>query len=436
MLMQVACIGISSRVCQEHRLLPTLPVHAAAPLGVREAMQCSAAELAANARRFPKLAEWAVLSTCHRVELYGCWPEAQVSPVQQLVELLATAGGCVPDSLLSCVYSFVDRSAAEHLCRVAAGLESMILGEPQILGQVGAARIAAEHSSSCGPTLLAIFRAAVRAGKRARSETGINRNPLSVSAVALTLAERTVGDLQRHSALIVGLGNMGRQALQALHQRGVRRLAVANRTRARMDAVIQQFDSRAYTLDELPQALPAAEIIVCATSSPTPLLTEPLVRRALVRREQLPLVILDIGVPRNVDPAVRSVPGVTLFDVDDLRIDLDESLAQRRREIPLVEAIVEEELDNLDRDLRQLAIVPLITDLRQQAEAIRQRELARALDHLRDSDPQVIEQFQHLSHSLVNGLLHGPTARLRQLATDGKSAEHASAVRELFGLRS
>jgi glutamyl-tRNA reductase len=229
---------------------------------------------------------------------------------------------------------------------------------------------------------------------------------------------------------------MGRGALKDLRKRGVTQLLLANRTRSTAESIAAQSGGTVYGLDELPAALRIADIVICATSASLPILTAPVVREAIAARPQTELVVLDLSVPRNVEPTVATLPGARLFDVDDLQIRLDASLADRRREMPKVESIVEEELVALDRELRQMTILPLISDLRQKAESIRLRELARTLSFLRAADPQVIEHVQHLSHSLVNGLLHGPTVRLRELATDGVTTDHAAAVRDLFGLES
>jgi glutamyl-tRNA reductase len=429
MTARLLCLGVSSRGCGG------LPAAPAASVELREDFRNALIAFAANGARISGLDERAILSTCHRVELYGCIGESQ-STIDVLRLQIGHALAIDPNRLNEHVYSLTGTSAARHLCRVAAGLESIVLGEPEILGQVNAARVSAEQARTSGPVLAAVFQSAIRAGRRARTETAISTNPASLSSLALGLAESILGDLRERRALIVGVGEMGRGALKDLRKRGVTKLLFANRTRSTAESIAAQCGGTVFGFEELPAALRIADIVICATSACSPILAARVVRDAIANRPQKELVILDLAVPRNVEPVVATLPGARLFDVDDLQVRLDASLAERRREMPKVESIVEEELIALDREMRQRTVLPLIADLRQKAEAIRRREFERTLGFLRSADPQVIEHVQHLSHSLVNGLLHGPTVRLRELATDGVTADHAAAVRDLFGLES
>ena len=239
-------------------------------------------------------------------------------------------------------------------------------------------------------------------------ETAISTNPASLSSLALGLAESHLGDCASHEFSSSAWARWAGGA-RILATRGLTQLLLANRTRSTAESIAAECGGTAFGLDELPAALRLADVAICATSASSPIFRHSVVREAMGNRSESALVMLDLSVPRNVDPAVAALPGVRLFDVDDLQIRLDESLAQRRREMPKVEAIIEEELASLDRELRQMTVLPLIAVLRQKAEAIRQRELERTLGYLRAADPQIIEHVQHLSHSLVNGLLHGPT---------------------------
>lgn len=418
---QISCLGLS---------------HHTAPVELRERLHCSLADvnrLPAGALADP-VQELAILSTCNRVELYAAINADSAVARGVLIGLLAQIHGVAPDSFSRQLYFYDGRTAATHLFRVATSLDSLVLGETQILGQVSDAYMSAVEAKVSGPVLSALFRAAIRAGKRARSETRISENPASISSVAVTLAQNRAGDLSERRCLVVGLGEMGQLALKGLRARGLSRIGVANRTRARAEAVAAAWGGPVYDLEQLPQALAEADVVVSATAAPRVVIDGAMVAAAMARRSRRDLVLIDLAVPRDVDPAVRSVPGVHLFDLDELQGHLDESLAAREEQIPRVEAIIDQEVDAFEAELQALRVRPLIVDLRQRAEAIRQRELGRTLRHLGDVDPQTLAHIQQLSRSLVNKLLHEPTIRLKEKANDGQAAAYAAAVRELFDL--
>ncbi|MCI0397151.1 MAG: glutamyl-tRNA reductase [Chloroflexi bacterium] len=419
--------------------------HRTAPVELRERVQCSLAGLnesgqspavqTAARNRFPELRELALLSTCNRLELYALLETAGArQPHDLLLDLLAGIHGLGFQAINNHLYNHTGRPAITHLCRVAAGLDSLVLGESQILGQVNDAFQAAAAAGTAGPALAALFRAAVRAGKRARTETAIGHNPASVSSVAVALVQEAAGELQQRRVLIVGAGEMGQLALKALHSRGIHDVTIVNRTVARAAAVAAQWGYRACSLEELPQALGTADVVISATGARYPIIREPLVRQALDQRNGAGLIFVDLAVPRDVETAVRHLPGVRLFDMDDLKSTLDESLAARQREVPKVEMIIAEEVEALAAEWQRLAVHPLIGDLRQKAERIRQRELQRTLRRLGDVDPATVAQIERLSLSLVNKLLHEPTIRLKEKAHDGQAAEYAALIRDLFGL--
>jgi len=266
-----------------------------------------------------------------------------------LVAILADAAGLNPRDVADHTYRHSGYEAVRHLCRVASGLDSMVLGEPQILGQVTQALTAARSSRTAGPVLDRVFRRAVRTGRRARTETSIGRNPASMSSVAVALAGSVVGTLRERRVLVIGLGEMGSVTVKALRSRQVREIAVANRTRARAEQVSARWGYRAYPMDDLAAAVEWADVVISSTSCPHPIVNEKMVRDVVSRRNGRSLVFVDIAVPRDIDPAVRELPGVHLFDADDLSGNLDEGLAARRNEIPKVEGIVAEEIARLER---------------------------------------------------------------------------------------
>jgi glutamyl-tRNA reductase len=389
--------------------------------------------LGPGAARCPAVEEHAVLSTCYRVELYAYLAEGVEDGRDELIDVLADTHGVDRDLLAAHLYVYVDEDVARHLCRVASGLDSLVLGEAEILGQVGSAYEAGREAGTVGPLLTLLFRTAITAGRRARAETAIGANPATASSMALSLAEGALGPLAGKRALVVGAGRIG---LKALSRRGIGEAAVANRTRERAVETASRFGASVHGLDELASELARADLVVTATSSEVPVLHVGTVRAAMAGRERRPLVVVDLAVPADVERSVADVDGVRLFDVDDLRAGLDDALASRLREVPNVETVVEEEVASFGRRFRELEVEPLVAEIRRQAEVVRAQELARAFRDLGEVDPETAERIEHLSRSLVKKILHEPTVRLRERAGAGEAEEVAAAVRELFGLDS
>jgi len=404
--------------------------HRTAPVELRERVGA----LGPGAERCPAVGEHAVLSTCYRVELYATLADGVDDAREELIGALVGEHGVDRALLLDHLYVHAGEDVARHLCRVASGLDSLVLGEAEILGQVGDAFGEATAAGSAGPMLSLLFRAAIRAGRRARAETAIGANPATASSMALSLAEGALGDLAERRVLVVGAGRIGLQTLKAATGRGIAQIAVANRTPERAAQVAARFGASSYALGELEDALGWADLAVTATSSEEPVVTGAAVRAAMSRRDERPLVLVDLAVPADVERDAADVPGARLFDVDDLRAGLDGAIASRLREVPKVEAIVEEEVDAFGRRYRELEVEPLVAAIRREAEAIRVQELDRTLRDLGDVDPQTAERIAHLSRTLVKKVLHEPTVRLRERAGAGEADEVAAAIRELFGL--
>jgi len=404
--------------------------HRTAPVELRERVGA----LGPGAERCPAVEEHAVLLTCYRVELYAYLAEGVEDAREELIGVLASAHGVERDLLREHLYVHAGEDVARHLCRVAAGLDSLVLGEAEILGQVGDAFEDGRRAGTNGPVLSLLFRTAIAAGRRARHETAIGANPATASSMALALAEGVLGDLREKRALVVGAGRIGLQTLKALSGRGIAQTAVANRTRERAVEAADRFRATAYGLDELEEALAWADVAVTATGSEAPVLSAETVSVAMSRRAERPLVLVDLAVPADVERNAGEVSGVRLFDVDDLRAGLDDAMGSRLREVPKVEAIVEDEVEGFGWRYRELEVEPLVAALRRQAEAIREQELERTLRHLGDVDAETAERIEHFSRALVKKLLHEPTVRLRERAGAGQADEVAAAVRELFGL--
>lgn len=413
-----------------HRLVCLGLSHRTAPVELRERLGA----LGAGAERCPVVREHASLETCYRVELYARLTSAVEDARDELVDALATTHDVPRELLLDHLYVHAGDDVARHLCRVATGLDSLVLGEAEILGQVGDALADGSAHGTVGPWLELLFRTAITAGRRARSETLIGANPATASSMALALAEGVLGDLREKNVLVVGAGRIGRQTLTVAASRGAASVTVANRTVESAVEATQRFGANARPLSELESALAGADVVVSATSAQEAVVLATTVAAVMRTRPARPLVIVDLAVPADVERAAGEVPGVRLFDVDDLRVGLDDAMSARLGEVPKVERILEEEVTGFERRYHELEVEPLLSELRKRAEAIREREVARALRDLGDVDPAVAEGVEHLSRSLVTKLLHDPTVRARERAGAGEADDVADAVRELFGI--
>lgn len=405
--------------------------HNSAPLARREGLDEEARNaLLDRLMVAAPAAEFAVLATCHRFELYATGEQVDLPLLR---EALAHVAGSSPDRLAPFLYHYEGEAAAGHLFRVAAGLESLILGEPQILGQVAGALHHARKMDSAGHLMTLLFHSALRAGRRARAESGISRDATSVGSAAAGIVEQALGGLQERAVLVVGCGEMGQLVLKSLAGRGVGTLHVANRNTARAARAASRWEAAVAPLAELVPLLARVDAVVTATASPTVLVSRQMVQEALVHRAGRPLVLVDIALPRNIEAGLDGLDGVSHFDVDMLLSGVDEGRARRAAEIPHVERLLAGESGQFGERWREAAARPLIGDLRRRAERIRQRQLARTLRHLPEADEETRRHIEHLTRALVNQLLHEPTRRLRDDHRRGETA-HAAAARYLFGL--
>jgi len=374
--------------------------------------------------------EGVILSTCNRLEVYALVRDAEVAE-QAIVDFLGHACSVSPALFREHLYVRHDEAAVRHLFRVAAGLDSMVLGEPQILGQITEAYEAALSQGAAGTVLSALFRAAIHTGKRVRTETAISVNPASISSVAAALANQLLGDLSERQVLLIGAGEMGAIAVRALQRRGVSKIVVANRTYKNAEQLAKAWDGQAITFQQLPEALVAADIVISSTGAPHTVLNRDLLEPAMAVRPNRPLFMIDIAVPRDIDPNVTEIRHVHLCDIDDLQGQAEDNVRERAQEIPHVEAIVAKELTGFLDWLASLDVVSTITDLRRQIEAVRQRELERLFNRL-DLNEHERELIATMSHRLVNKILHEPTLRLKQEAANGNGAIYISTMRQLF----
>lgn len=406
--------------------------HRTAPVEVRERVAVTPGGLPRALRRLKEhVAEGLILSTCNRTEVYGLAEDA-AGGGRALQAFMGEQWGEAAQELAPYLYVYVGRQAARHLCAVAAGMDSMILGEPQILGQVRQAYDVALREGAVGRHLAALCRQALAAGKRARTETAIARNAVSISSAAVELARQIFGELRPQQALLVGAGKMGDLTLHHLRAVGVSRVNVVNRTYERALQRAADFGGTAYGLDQLTDALAEADIAICSTEAPEFVVGPEAVGAAMERRPHRPLILIDIAVPRDVDPQVERIENVFLYDIDDLEVVCAANLLQRERELGKVEAIVEEEVARFERWFQTQEAVPTITLLRQHAERIREAELRRTMRRLRHLGEEERQALATLSAALVSKLLHHPIAALK--AANGRSPQVDQAVRKLFGL--
>jgi glutamyl-tRNA reductase len=381
------------------------------------------------------LRELVLLSTCHRVELYGVPADDVTRPsvaLDAMARLLASRGQD-RDAMDAQVRRLVGTEATRHLFRVAAGLESMVLGESEVLGQVAASLALAVRVGAAGPVLTPLFEAAVRMGRRARAETGIATVAASVSSIAAELAEELAEELRGRRALFLGAGKIAVLAAKALRARGYWEMSLAAPPNADSCALAAELGATAVDAQGIPQAIAESDLVFTCAGAPIPV-DAATVRRAMRGRVARPLVFIDLAAGDVLEPAVGELAGVRIVGPDDLRERIDLAIAGRRREAPLVETMVEEELRSLQARADGSSLSGVVAALRARAEEIRQRELSRAMASLPDVDAAVRTQMEWLSVSLVNKLLDEPTRRLRAEATQGQANPYADVTRELFGL--
>ncbi len=417
--------------------------HETAPIDIREQLALSRQEiaelLATLCAPYSPLAEAVLLSTCNRVEMYALTQESdEVRDTRQAMRFIEEHLAGVHDMPLATLRRHLvygeGQQAVEHLCRVAAGLDSMILGEAQILGQVVDAHETAIDCGTAGPVLAALLRKAIECGKRARTETDIGGSAASVSYAAVELAKNTLGSLKGRNVLLIGAGEMAQLAAHNLCAGGADRFLVVNRTFERAERLARPLGGQAHAWEAMESALRQADIVLCSAGAPHTIIHRDLVERVRQERNGESLFFIDIGVPRNVDPRVGELAGVSLYDIDDLQHVVQQNLSEREREVPKVEAIVQETTDEFMAWLAGREVISTICDLRQMAEQICADQVQRALNRLGPLDEREQEIVRNLGQRITHKLLHQPTVRLKESARNGDGAEYADAVRALFGL--
>jgi glutamyl-tRNA reductase len=409
--------------------------HKTAPVALRERLaftEPAAVGLAQRMIATAEVREAVVLSTCNRTELYLVVGDP-VRAETDALGMLARHAHIRPTELAQEIYSPRNCDAARHLYRVTAGLESMILGEAEIQGQVKRAFEAALHAGCTGPLSNRMWNAALTAGKRVRSETNIGSSHVSVPSAAVGLAVELLGDLCERHVVILGAGDTSELTAQALADRGAGTIFVANRHADRALSLAQRFGGTVVGLDGLPEQLAMADIVVSSTSSPHPIVGHDELQQVLAQREGRPLLLIDIAVPRDIDPRCGELEGVTLYDIDDLQQVVARNLDSRAGEVPQAEQIVEEEIRRFAGWLGQLDALPTVSALREHGDAIVSQVLAENAGRWESASPRDLVRVEALARSIANRILHEPSIRLRSLS---QTRSHASLqlVRELFAL--
>lgn len=422
------------------KLLLTGLSHKTAPVHLREKLALPESALPDALRELQNLgaAEAVILSTCNRVEI-ALTANDGLEPADIVDRFLISWQGSAT-AFEGHLYRMESRAAIQHLFRVASSLDSMVVGEPQILGQLKSAYAVAKTEGSVGGLLEQVLTRAFGVAKRVRTETGIGQMAVSVSYAAVELARKIFGlSLKGHAVLIIGSGKMGELAAKHLHRSGATRIFVTNRTWERAEEMAAVFQGRAVDYREFPAMLHEVDIVIASSGAPHYILNRDDMRRAIAARKNKPMFLIDIAVPRNIDPAVSDVGGVFLYDVDDLQKVVDENIQERSKQADQAEAIVLDEVERMISRLKIEEVTPTIISLQEQFESIRLAEVARALRRMPSLPPeqqrQVEAQMEAMTKSIINKIAHLPISALRHNAGQPDGDQFLDAVRKVFHLQ-
>jgi glutamyl-tRNA reductase len=410
--------------------------HRTAPVEMREQLALDddkLRELLATVGGQGRLDEVIIVATCNRVEVYGV-AEAPGEARAMTFRELGAQRGVALHAIEPHLYTKTDDEAVQHAFRVAASLDSMILGEPQITGQVKDAFALAQSCQTVGPVLHALMSQAFGVAKKVRTETEIGRHAVSASFAAVELARKIFGALDDRAVLLIGAGEMGELAARHLVDHGAVALYVANRTGARAQDLAHRLAGTAVPFEEIAAFLATVDIVISSAAAPEPLVRVADVTRAMRARRGRPLFLIDLSVPRTIEPSVGDLDGVFCYDIDDLRSVVDANLRERQREAQRAEALVEREVAKFIARLRDLEVVPTIVSLREKLEAMRRAELDKALARLPDASEETRQVLDALTQAIINKVLHGPIVKLKDSSRAGHHRRWTESVSELFGL--
>jgi glutamyl-tRNA reductase len=408
--------------------------HKIADVDVREKLAFTGSKLEEGLLRFsglPEVDEAIILSTCNRVELYANVSETEKA-AESIKTFLSEFHNINKDSLDNALYFYHDIEAVEHVFKVASSLDSMIVGEPQILGQLKDAFDLALAKKTTGILLNKLMKKAISAAKRVRTETRIAENAVSISFSAVELAKKIFTDLSKKVCMLLGAGEMAELAAKHLISNGVREVLVANRTFERACSLAEEFHGRPVKFEEFLQEMVHADIVICSTGAPSYIVMKSQMQKVMKERKQRQVFIIDISVPRNIDPEINDLENVYLYNVDDLQGVVDSNLFERQKEAEKAEKIIAEELETFVKWQASLDSVPTIKALREKAEEIKKEEIDKLFHKLSGIDEKEREAIEYMATALVNKLIHPPTAALKE---DSENRDLlVAAVRKLYGI--
>ncbi len=376
--------------------------------------------------------EMVVLSTCNRAEIYAAAENEDA--IEAVAAFFSDYHQVQPDALREHLYVRKGAEATRHLFRVAAGLDSLVVGEPQILGQVKSAYATASDQHYTGSLLNRLFHTAFAAGKRVRSETGLGEGSLSISYAAIALARKIFGKLKHLSVVVLGAGEMAKLTALNLRGQGVENMTIASRTRTTAEQLAAHVGARVADWEGRDEAMMQADILVTATGAPDVILTRQQIERVMRTRRERPLFIIDIAVPRDVDPAAVEIEQVFLYNIDDLRGIVESNVSRRTAELAAAEAIIQDETDAFISWMQSREIIPTVVALRQRFEMIRRAELSRLNHKLSKLSPEAVAQVDHITRLIVEKLLLTPTEKLKAVSDDALAASYSDALSRLFSL--
>ncbi len=407
--------------------------HKTAPVDIRERVAFAPEQIGQALRELTAhqdVSEAAILSTCNRTELYCCVDKAQGHSVADWFSSYHKLG---LEEIRPYVYQHPNQEAVRHLLRVASGLDSLVLGEPQILGQVKTAYKEALDAGAIGSVLNRLCQHTFNVAKQIRTDTAIGASAVSVAFAAVSLAKQIFSHFPKHTALLIGAGETIELTARHLHENQIGEIIIANRTVERAQQLAGEFGARAISLADIPANLHKADIVISSTASQLPILGKGSVERAIKQRKRRPILMVDIAVPRDIEPEVANMADVYLYTVDDLKEIIEEGLKTRQQAALQAEEIIDLQVHNFMGWVRSQDAVAVIREYRKQLELVKAEELAKA-KRLLESGGNPEEVLQRLAHNLINKLSHGPTQKIRQAGIDGKN-KSVEVARELFGLR-
>jgi glutamyl-tRNA reductase len=416
--MQIALVGLS---------------HKTAPVEVRERLAFQSDTLAKVLNSLlsqKQVSEAMILSTCNRVEVVAESPDDQ-----RIREFICDYHRIPADALSRHLYSFRNTDAIRHVFRVASSLDSMMIGEPQILGQVKEAYRIASDAGTIGMHLSALMSRAFTVAKKIRSETGISQSAVSISYAAVELAKKIFGDLGGKTVMIIGASKMGELAARHLKRAGASSVLVTNRTFERAVELARVFEGAAVSFEHFQDHIDRADIVISSTGAPQFVITKPMAEQAIIRRKNKPMFFIDIAVPRDIEPAVNEIDNGFLYDIDDLQQVVDSNLKERLREAHRAEEIIDQEVQVFCSKMQSREVVPTIVQLRDTIEKMRRDEMERYRKHLKDMTPDQQGAVDQITLSLVNKILHQPISQLKAMAHDPQGADMAELIRKIFNIK-